>query len=60
MRTFLGMLMGSVLTVSAAFIADAAGPLTGAEPMVNWDVAGARIHSFAALVHEKIGNLLGA
>ncbi len=59
MRMFLGVLLGMVLTISAAFISDAASPLTGADQMVNWDIAASRLHSFAALVHEKIGNILG-
>ncbi len=60
MRMFLGMFLGSALTVSAAFISDAASPLTGADQMVNWEIAGERIHAFAAMVHTKVGNLLGA
>jgi hypothetical protein len=42
MRTILGMIVGCLLTIGAAYIHDAAAPSTTAgtsEKLVNWDVA---------------------
>ena len=40
MRVFLGMILGALLTVAAAYTYDTASGRTeaGARPMVNWDV----------------------
>lgn len=58
MRTLMGMILGSVLTVAAAYVSDAATPITGAEPMVNWQIAGERLHTLAVLAHDKFDRLL--
>jgi hypothetical protein len=50
MRFLLGMIFGALLIVAAVFIADslAAVDASGAAPrhIVNWDVAGDRLHEF--------------
>ena len=58
MRLLLGMILGALLTVGAAFVADsmASGDAaSGAEPrrIVNWDVAGDRLHAVTAYVREE-------
>ena len=58
MRTILGMLLGSVMTVLAAYVSDATAPVTGAPPMVNWEVAGERLHNLAVLANDKISRFL--
>jgi hypothetical protein len=43
MRFLLGMIIGALLTVGAAYVADSrADPLQGGR-MVNWDVVGQRL-----------------
>jgi len=59
MRMLLGMVLGSIVTVTGAFISDSAAPLTGAPQMVNWEIAGDRLSDLASIAHEKISNLLG-
>lgn len=58
MRTILGMILGSVMTVLAAYVSDATAPVTGAPPMVNWDIAGERLHNLAVLANEKVNRFL--
>ncbi|MGZ5918015.1 MAG: hypothetical protein ACXWJ4_11995 [Methyloceanibacter sp.] len=58
MRLLLGMILGALLTVGAAFISDSMTPSTSAgdtesRRMVNRDVAGERLHAFTAYVREE-------
>jgi hypothetical protein len=48
MRFLLGVIFGVLLTVATVFIIDSTtGGGAGAEPrIVNWDVAGDRLHKF--------------
>ena len=46
MRLLFGMILGALLTVAAAYIADSrTDPLQG-NRMVNWNVVGARVGEF--------------
>lgn len=55
MRFLLGVIFGVLLIVAAVFIADSlatAEDATGAAPrqIVNWDVAGDRLHDFTEAI----------
>jgi hypothetical protein len=54
------MLLGSMLTIMAAFISDAASPVTGSKPMVDWVVAAERLQQLALVAHDKLGRMLGS
>jgi hypothetical protein len=55
MRLFMGVIVGVVMTIGIAFVADSfvtadiAGESTSRQ-MVNWDVAKERLHGFTATV----------
>ena len=55
MRFLLGVIFGVLLIVAVVFIADslATAEATGAAPrqIVNWDVAGDRLHDFTESIH---------
>ncbi len=56
MRLLLGMILGALLTVGAAFVADSmASGDGGAEPrrIVNWDVAGDRLNAVTAYLRQE-------
>jgi hypothetical protein len=61
MRVFLGMILGSALTILIAFAVDTAttspttantGTVTETRPMVNWDVVGIRWRSLQAELQD--------
>ena len=60
MRTILGMIIGCLLTVAAAYIHDTATPSTtvgSSEKLVNWDVAArewAHVKATAHTAWEKL------
>jgi len=54
MRTFVGIILGCVLTVAAAYIHDtsfAEGGTSGSNAIVNWDVAAREWDQFKQGVH---------
>lgn len=58
MRLLLGMILGALLTVGAAFVADSMTPGAGAggtesRHIVNWDVARERLQTFTAYAREE-------
>ena len=62
MRLLLGIILGALLTVGAAFISNSMTPSASAggtesRRMVNWDVAGERLQAFTAYVREEWARL---
>jgi hypothetical protein len=68
MRVFLGVILGIVLTVGAAFAYDsatgrvpnglsAASTASGQAPMVNWDVVNANWHGIEALLRSTVADI---
>jgi hypothetical protein len=56
MRLLLGIILGALLTVGAAFVSDSMTPNAGgteSRGIVNWDVAGERLQAFTAYVREE-------
>ncbi len=43
MRLLLGMILGSLLTVGGAYLADQQDDAADHHPMVNWDVVGQKL-----------------
>jgi hypothetical protein len=43
MRFLLGLILGSLLTIGGAYIADSREDPAAAHPMVNWDVVGQKL-----------------
>jgi hypothetical protein len=61
---FLGIIVGIVLTVGTAYIADALRPAPGADeaaakPMVNWDVVDRNLHGIGSRLQEGWTRLTG-
>jgi hypothetical protein len=59
LRVFIGIILGILLTVGTAYVADALRPGTGhgtdeaaARPMVNWDVVDQNMHAVSARIQE--------
>jgi hypothetical protein len=60
MRIFLGMILGAILTIAAAYSSDvltgrignSAAAAVDDRPMVNWEVVGRNWHDFEASVRE--------
>jgi Tol biopolymer transport system component len=64
MRFLLGVVFGILLIVGAAFIADSSATAegaAGAEPrrIVNWNVAGDRLHDFTETIRAGLKKLAG-
>jgi hypothetical protein len=66
MRVFLGMILGSALTILLAFAVDTAatspttantGTVTETRPMVNWDVVGIRWRGLQAELQDLGANV---
>lgn len=56
MRMFLGIILGALLTVAAAYVYDTGRQdLAGARPMVNWDVVTENWHDLRASLRH-MGN----
>lgn len=58
MRIILGIVLGAVITVGAAWLIDMSTPTDG--DMVNWQIAGDRLHAFGQMAGDKIGQLFGS
>ncbi|MBV8848799.1 MAG: hypothetical protein JOZ16_04355 [Methylobacteriaceae bacterium] len=60
MRFALGLIVGVLITIAAAYLRDAAQP-TGAEarPMVNWDVVDHSVHDLSETVRDQWARLVG-
>jgi hypothetical protein len=60
MRMFLGIILGFLLTVGGAYVADSvsAGE-AGARPMVNWDVVAKNVESLTGLAREGWRKITG-
>ena len=63
MRLLLGMILGVVLTIGAAYVrdsgtsTDSAGVPAIERPMVNWDVVGENWRQLSAKVREQFNRL---
>ena len=62
MRFAVGVIVGVLITIAAAYLRDAALPSgTGAEarPMVNWEVVDRSVHDLSDTVREQWARLTG-
>ena len=64
MRMFLGIVIGIVLTIGAAYIYDSIRNTSGDQetfdrPVVNWDVLGHGVKSAASAVQDGVSRLTG-
>ena len=58
MRMFIGMILGSALTVGGLYVADSISSGASARPMVNWDIVAKNVNVVVAMAKEgwkKIG-----
>jgi hypothetical protein len=58
MRMFLGIILGIILTIGAAYVADSVRNTKGGEdsfdrPFVNWDVVNHNIKTLSTRLQEK-------
>lgn len=64
MRLFFGIILGIILTVGGAYIADSMTPTTGEAAtqarMVNWDVVQVRFSNLGTNIKGMWGRLTGA
>ncbi len=60
MRFAVGVIVGVLITIAAAYLRDAALP-SGAEarPMVNWEVVDRSVHDLSDTVREQWARLVG-
>jgi hypothetical protein len=60
MRFALGLIVGVLITIAAAYLRDAALPRgADARPMVNWDVVDRSVHDLSETVREQWARLVG-
>jgi hypothetical protein len=62
MRFALGVIVGVLITIAAAYLRDAAlpgGSGVEARPMVNWDVVDRSVHDLSETVREQWARLVG-
>jgi len=60
MRLIFGMILGSALTIGAAYVADSADRgSTTARPMVNWDVVAKKVDTLTELVRSGWKKIAG-
>jgi hypothetical protein len=64
MRMFFGIILGIVLTIGAAYVADSVRNTSGGEgtfdrPIVNWDVLGHSVKSLTSTVQDGWARLTG-
>jgi hypothetical protein len=62
MRFAVGLIVGVLITIAAAYLRDAALPSgTGPEvrPMVNWDVVDRSVHDLSETVRDQWARLVG-
>jgi hypothetical protein len=54
MRMFLGIIIGSALTIGGAYVADSInGNSPTVRPMVNWDVVGKHVDSVTTFARDS-------
>jgi len=58
MRILSGIILGALLTIGGAWLIDMSTPADG--DMVNWQIAGDRLHAFGQIASDKIGQLFGS
>ncbi len=58
MRMIFGMILGSALTIGAAYVADNATAQQG-NTIVNWNAASAKLNSVIDVAQEKLNDLIG-
>jgi hypothetical protein len=58
MRFILGIIVGAVIMVGAAYISDTTRP-PSSQPMVNWDVVSKNIDSLTAYARESLKKITG-
>ena len=58
MRLILGIIIGGLLTLGGAYVADSRVP-ADQKPMVNWDVVGKNANDFTAWVKLQWNKLTG-
>ena len=56
MRVFLGIILGVLLTVGGAYVADSSA---GARPMVNWDVVSKNIDGLTGWARDSWKKVAG-
>jgi hypothetical protein len=60
MRFIFGLIIGGLLTVGGAYVADSMSSSTeGSRPMVNWDVVAKNLDSVTALAREGWKKIVG-
>ena len=59
MRLFVGILLGSALTVAGVYVADHSLPSGPARPMVNWDVVAKNLDDVTTMAREVWRKLAG-
>jgi hypothetical protein len=60
MRFIFGLIIGGLLTVGGAYVADSmSSSAAGSRPMVNWDVVAKNLDSVTALAREGWKKLVG-
>ncbi len=59
MRLFVGILLGSALTVAGVYVADHSLPSATARPMVNWDVVAKNLDDVTTMAREGWRKLAG-
>lgn len=60
MRFALGLIVGVLITIAAAYLRDASLPSgADARPMVNWDVVDRSVHDLSETVRQQWARLVG-
>jgi hypothetical protein len=60
MRFAVGLIVGVLITIAAAYLRDAALPSgPEARPMVNWDVVDRSVHDLSETVRDQWARLVG-
>jgi hypothetical protein len=60
MRFVIGVIVGVLITIAAAYLRDAALPSgADARPMVNWEVVDRSVHELSETVREQWTRLVG-
>lgn len=58
MRLFFGIILGVLLTIGAAYVADSAGA-AGARPLVNWDVVAKTMDGLTGMARDGWKKIAG-
>jgi hypothetical protein len=59
MRLFLGMILGCLITVGGAYVADSMNSGTNARPLVNWDVVGKAVDGLSGMARDGFKRITG-